>query len=142
MISFVLECTPTAQQRPRHARTKTGLDMTYKSSAQKANERTLEAMLLPYRPKMALEGGLELIFKAVMPLPSSMSKKTKIRAITGQIGHTVKPDLDNLAKQLKDAMTRMRFWRDDKQVIRLFGEKVYGENPHWEVSVKKIAEER
>ena len=44
-LRFVLNCIPTAQQRPRHMRTKTGIDLTYKSEAQAANERTLEAVV-------------------------------------------------------------------------------------------------
>ncbi len=118
-VDFTIRCVPTAQQRPKHMRTKTGKDITYKSDAQKANENTLEALLLPYVPKSPFSGGIELQFIAFMPLPLSESKKRKEAMLNGHIGHTVKPDLDNLCKQLKDAMTRLRFWNDDRQVVRL-----------------------
>lgn len=62
--------------------------------------------------------------------------------LSGRIGHTVKPDLDNLCKQLKDAMTRLRFWQDDRQVVRLVCEKVYGLDPCWKISVRNICEAR
>lgn len=58
--------------------------------------------------------------------------------LEGRIGHVVKPDLDNLAKQLKDAMTRMRFWEDDRQIVRLVCEKRYSETPCWEISARRI----
>lgn len=137
-LAFTLNCVPTAQQRPRHMRTRTGRDLTYKSGRQEANERTLEALLAPYVPMQPLEGGLELRFAAIMPLPTSASKKRKEAMLRGKIGHTVKPDLDNLAKQLKDAMTRLRFWHDDKQVVRLIGEKFYGAEPCWQVRLETI----
>lgn len=141
-LRFVIHAIPTAQQRPRHMRAKNGVDITYKSRAQVANERTLEALLLPYVPENAFIGGIELRFRAIMPLPTSVSKKRSELMLGGKIGHTVKPDLDNLAKQLKDAMTRLRFWHDDKQVVKLVCEKVYGLNPCWEIYVKEICEAR
>lgn len=137
-LSFTLNCVPTAQQRPRHMRTKNGMDITYRSEGQRRNEATLEAMLLPYVPEHPLDGGLELEFTAIMPVPVSMGTNRRLAMLDGRIGHTVKPDLDNLAKQLKDAMTRMMFWKDDRQVVRLVCEKKYGEFPGWMVSVKRI----
>lgn len=141
-VSFVVRCIPTPQQRPRHMRTRSGIDMTYKSGRQKSNEATLHALLAPHVPPEPLTGGLELQFTAIMPLPASVSKKRKEAMLSGQIGHTVKPDLDNLCKQLKDAMTRLRFWQDDRQVVRLVCEKAYGLDPCWKISVRNICEAR
>lgn len=141
-VDFTIRCVPTAQQRPKHMRTKTGKDITYKSDAQKANENTLEALLLPYVPKSPFSGGIELQFIAFMPLPLSESKKRKEAMLNGHIGHTVKPDLDNLCKQLKDAMTRLRFWNDDRQVVRLICEKAYSLDPCWKISVRNVCEAR
>lgn len=142
VLAFVLPCLPTAQQRARHATTPGGFHRAYKSSAQEANERTLEAFLLPHVPTSPLEGGLELCFCAVFSTPRSGSGKERAAMLRGGICHTVKPDLDNLAKQLKDAMTRMGFWGDDKQVVRLVGEKRYGERPAWHVVLRRVGEAR
>lgn len=141
-LDFTLHCVPTAQQRPRHMRTKSGIDVTYKSSAQRSNEATLDALLALHAPENPLTGGLELHFTAFMPLPMSESKKRKKAMLSGHIGHTVKPDLDNLCKQLKDAMTRSRFWHDDRQVVRLVCEKVYSLEPCWKISVRNVCEAR
>ena len=45
------------------------------------------------------------------------------------------PDLDNCIKNIKDVMTRLSFWRDDKQVIRFMGGsgKYYSDNPGYEI---------
>lgn len=137
-LNFTLKCVPTAQQRPRHMRTRTGRDLTYKSGRQTANERTLESLLAPYVPEKPLEGGIELRFTAIMPIPLSESKKRREAMLRGEIGHTTKPDLDNLAKQLKDAMTRLVFWHDDRQVVRVVGEKLYGTEPCWIVMAQRI----
>lgn len=44
-MTFILPCVPTAQQRARHAM-RNGQPKAYKSASQKANERTLDALLM------------------------------------------------------------------------------------------------
>lgn len=132
-MTFELPIVPTAQQRARHTRT----GRAYKSSAQEANERTLEALLAPYRPEKPLCGPVRLAFTAFMPIPASASKRRREAMQAGKIGHTVKPDVDNLSKQLLDAMTRLRFWEDDRQVVTLEARKRYDECPRWGVEVSE-----
>lgn len=139
-LFFILPITPTAQQRPRHARIG-GHDVTYKSTTQQANERTLEAMLLPHRPKTPLSGPLELSFRATFPIPRSWTKKRREAALRVRIWHTSRPDTDNLAKQLKDAMTRLGFWQDDRQVAVCNMEKIYGGRGEWRVRVRELENE-
>lgn len=133
-IAFTLACTPTAQQRARH--TCTG--RAYKSGIQQANERTLEAMLFEQKPILPLNGPVRLEFVAAFPVPRSRSKKATEAMLEGKIGHTSKPDLDNLCKQLKDALTRMQFWHDDSQVVQIVCSKIYAEVGRWDVMLSEI----
>ena len=132
-MMFELSIVPTAQQRARHTRS----GMAYKSREQEANELTLEAALWPYRPESPLSGPVRLVFTACMPMPASASKKRRAAMQEGKIGHIVRPDVDNLSKQLLDAMTRLRFWEDDRQVVELIARKRYDETPRWEVEVSE-----
>lgn len=134
MLSFDIPIIPTAQQRARHTRA----GRTYKSATQCANERTLEAMLLPYRPETPLEGGLSLKFEAFMPIPLSASKKRAEAMLDGKIGHTHKPDIDNLCKQILDSMTRLRFWEDDRQIVELAARKRYDRTPRWHIELSAV----
>ena len=136
-ISFILNCTPTPQARPRHA-VMHGFSMTYKSAAQKENEATLDALLAQHAPVEPMEGAVALTFMAYLPVPASASKKKQQDMLNGVIRHTHKPDLDNLGKQLKDAMTRLQFWRDDRQVVKLTCEKRYGMRGHWIVTIREL----
>jgi Holliday junction resolvase RusA-like endonuclease len=43
--------------------------------------------------------------------------------------HQKKPDADNLAKAVMDAMTQLGIWEDDSQVVRLDVGKVYATRP-------------
>lgn len=139
MIAFTLNTIPTAQARARHG-VVNGHSVTYKAGAQRANEQTLDALLAPHAPKEPMTGAVVLEFRAVFPPAKSVSKKARAAMLRGQVQHVKKPDLDNLAKQLKDAMTRLNFWGDDRQVVRMAGEKRYGEVGQWEVCVREVAE--
>lgn len=141
-IEFTLNCLPTAQQRQRHMRAKNGAHITYKSERQRGNEATLDALLVPHAPEKPLDGALKLEFVACLPIPQSASKKAKEAMRLFLVHPTGKPDLDNLAKQLKDAMTRLRFWHDDRQVTELYCKKRYSDEPFWQISVEQIAEAR
>lgn len=62
---FVLNCTPTAQARVRHA-VRCGHSVAYKSAGQKIAEAVLDELLLARAPKKPLEGPLALEFIAGM----------------------------------------------------------------------------
>lgn len=135
MLKFRLNCIPTAQARARHMTTKSGLSVSYKSANQKANERTLEALLAPYAPKAPLQGPLVLEFVAALPVGKSDSKKLREAKLTGLVAPEKKPDLDNILKNLMDCMTRLQFWTDDVQVVCLRCEKIYAEQGYWDVAM-------
>lgn len=135
MLKFRLNCIPTAQARARHGRTKSGLNVTFKSANQRANERTMEALLAPHAPKAPLQGPLVLEFVAALPVGKSDSRTLREAKIAGHVLPEKKPDLDNMTKQLMDAMTRLNFWHDDVQVVCLRCEKIYAEQGYWDVAL-------
>ena len=139
MIAFTLPIVPTAQARARHG-VVNGHSVTFKSDRQKANEQTLDALLSRYAPAAPMSGAVALEFIAVFPPPRSASKKAREAMLRGTEPHTKKPDLDNLVKQLKDAMTRLQVWCDDRQVVRISCEKRYGEVGEWRVAVAEATQ--
>ena len=70
---FVLNCTPTAQARVRHA-VRCGHSVAYKSVGQKSAEAVLDNLLSKRAPEKPLDGPLVLEFIAGMPIPVSTSK--------------------------------------------------------------------
>ena len=136
-LTFILNVTPTPQARSRHT-VINGFHRAYKSAAQKGAEATLDALLAQHAPVEPLTGAVALDFVAVFPVPASASKKKRQEMLDGVIYHTHKPDLDNLAKQLQDAMTRLQFWQDDRQLVRTRCEKKYGLRGHWIVTLREL----
>lgn len=74
------------------------------------------------------EGPVDLHITAFFPIPQSTPKGRVEQMASGYIRHTVKPDVDNLAKSILDGLNGVAF-RDDKQVWRLALEKRYGQEP-------------
>ena len=123
--------TPLKGRGPRPVRRPLRAQRGYKSAGQKSAEAVLDDLLSACTPKKPLEGPLALEFIAGMPIPASTPKKQREAMLRGEIAHTKKPDLDNMAKQLKDAMSRAGFWGDDRQVVSLRCSKCYAAVPHW-----------
>lgn len=67
---------------------------------------------------------------------------------TGKVPHYFRPDLDNLAKAVKDAISKSRVWKDDCLVYSMNTEKNYAElgtHPRIEIEIwpeRKCAEEQ
>lgn len=135
-LKFIIPIVPKAQMRARHAR-RGKYSTTYKHKDQVAAEETLNTFLMQHMPKEPLEGPLVLGVKAFLPIPKSKSKKFKAAAMTGEQRPTTKPDMDNLLKHIKDCMSQMRYWEDDKQVVEYLPGtgKYYSDQPRWEIEL-------
>ncbi len=71
---------------------------------------------------------------AVFPVPVSWPQWKRVAALAGDIAPTVKPDDDNIAKIVRDALNGVLF-KDDQQVISSTDQKRYGETPHIRITV-------
>lgn len=112
MITFHIPIKPTAQKRARHGRLFNGHSITYKDSGQRQAEGNLISLMRPHVPDQPIETAVGLDIIAVFPIPKSWSLKKKNNP--GPM--IIKPDIDNLIKQIMDCMTTLRFWVDDRQV--------------------------
>ena len=137
-MKFTIYTKPTGQMRPRA--TIRGRHATvYKAAKQEQNEQTLAALLAPHKPAAPMEGPLLLYVNAVFACPASKSKKWVHEALCGRIRPTTKPDADNIAKHIKDVMTQLQFWNDDKQVAELVVRKWYGTRDKIDIDVRAAA---
>ena len=139
-MKFTINLIPKAQMRARHGRTKNGFSVTYKADGQRRQEDMLCSLLRPHQPALPLAGPLALKVTAYLPIPMSWSGRKITQAETGALRPAVKPDLDNLVKHLKDCLTAIGFWGDDRQVVDLVASKRYndGRGPRWEVEIMEV----
>lgn len=68
---------------------------------------------------------VNLIFN--MPIPKSITKKTRNAIMLGEIKYIKKPDCDNLAKSFTDALNGIAY-SDDCLITRLCVEKRYSDS--------------
>ena len=71
---------------------------------------------------------LELLVVAVFPIPKSAPKYKQKLMLSGEIRPDVKPDYDNIAKIVSDALNKVAY-DDDKSIVDSTQRKFYGENP-------------
>jgi Holliday junction resolvase RusA-like endonuclease len=82
------------------------------------------------RPVKPLEGPVFLRIQFGMP----RSKKRD----PGEYWHFWKPDLDNLIKAVKDALTAAELWRDDCQVAEIQAAKILSVDPGAEITITEL----
>ena len=85
-------------------------------------------------PSIFFEKQLSVTINAYFAIPKSFSKKKQEQARDGLIRPTVKPDCDNIAKNIDDALNGIAY-PDDKQIIRLEVNKYYSDNDNVEVII-------
>ncbi|MDB8554089.1 RusA family crossover junction endodeoxyribonuclease [Turicibacter sanguinis] len=82
-----------------------------------------------------IQGAIKAEIEVFMPIAKSDSKKKKEAKLSGKIRPTVKPDNDNIAKSVLDALNGLAYV-DDKQIVDLKVDKYYGVEPY--VNVKLV----
>ena len=87
------------------------------------------------RSKM-LEGRVKIEIIAYLKMPKSTSKVKMQEMLENKISPTKKPDVDNIAKSILDAMNGYVF-RDDNQVSKIAVEKRYGIEEKAVISVEE-----
>lgn len=132
MISFRVEGAPQGKARPRFSKSR-----VYTPSKTKAYEYEIgyackEAMIKSNQ-KMIESDGAKVIIKAFYAIPKRF--KNTVYVLCGDIKPTAKPDVDNIAKVILDAVNGVAY-KDDKQVTDLTVEKRYSIKPFVKVSIE------
>ena len=126
MLSFELPITPptaTAQQKKHYYNKNLGRVATYKPKNVISAENLLMTALYPHKPASPLGGALSV--RIVFYFPFKKTEKKSIIKAGLPVPKTTKPDLDNMAKNVLDAMTKLGFWTDDALIFDLTLTKYY-----------------
>ena len=135
MITFTIPGKPQPKQRPRVL--KNGHSYTPKETLlyeELVVESAQKSKLLPQSP---LTTPLKMIIWACMPIPKSWNKGKQEAARRGELYPTSRPDIDNLAKIVMDALNGIAYV-DDAQIVQLVINKVYSEHPCMEVLIDEM----
>lgn len=137
-INYTVVGIPKPQARPKvfHRTLKSGKPFvsTYSPKSDWFHLVYTESLKIKNSLKNRLVGALELNLTFCMPIPKSISKKKR-----EQLHYvTKKPDIDNLAKAVMDAINQVGIWEDDSQVSRLVVGKIYSDEPRCIISIREI----
>ena len=80
---------------------------------------------------------LSIWIKEYRLIPKSKSKKFHKQAIEGLLRPITKPDTDNIAKNIKDALNKLAY-PDDSQIVCEHIEKFYSDNPRVEIKIEVV----
>lgn len=135
-ISFTIPGHPVAQGRPKFARMGKGV-RAYDPKKSRDYKATVQAhAVVAVAGRKPIEGPVRLVLEAYFPCPRSDYRKRKPRLARW---HTKRPDIDNVVKGIKDALSGV-VWLDDSQVCRVECVKMIaaqGEAPRVTVQVDK-----
>lgn len=127
MIHIIVPGEPVAQGRPRF-----GGGRVYdplKSRNYKDYVRTIAAS---HKSKQFLAGPVMMRVEIYRGIPKSWTLKKQREAELGHVKPTLKPDVDNYVKAIKDALNGICYV-DDSQVTFLMISKHYARDPRVEI---------
>lgn len=135
-VEFSVPGKPFGKQRPKFvSRGKFARAYTPKETVN--YENLVKYSYIQTVGDLKLHGPIKANIQGVFPIPKSSSKKEKELMIQSKIPHTKKPDCDNMAKCVLDALNEIAY-DDDSQVCKLNVDKIYGEHPKIIVSLEEI----
>jgi Holliday junction resolvase RusA-like endonuclease len=134
MITLTIPGEPVAKGRPRMM--KSGIAFT---PTKTRNYETLvkELYIIENRDKPMLEGQLSASIYAYFTIPKSASKKNREKMLEWEIRPTKRPDLDNIAKAVLDALNGLAY-QDDSQIVALEVCKYYSDKPRVIVEIREV----
>lgn len=137
IVQFVIPFAAVGKGRPRFSQ---GRAVT--PAKTRAYERAV-AMLakIAMRGRLPFSGPVRVLIDIDVEIPRSWPKYRRIAALAGKIWPTVKPDFDNSAKAVADAMNAI-VYEDDTQIVKAEISKQYASDAAVRVTVEQIEGER
>ena len=132
-MKFTIIGEPQGKQRPRHAR-----GVVYTPKETKAYERAVAHEFHKAFPdwKPSAKPICMSIIAYTRP-PKSTSKKRFTDMVAGLIHPTKKPDADNIAKIIMDALNGVAY-EDDRQVVELIVRKFFSDTAYVDVFIDEL----
>lgn len=121
MIELTVMGKPVGKERPRFARTQHGI-RTYTPKRTETYQKSIFGAYMDKYKGTTLKGGIWAQISAYFDIPKSTPKYKR----DSMRWYDKKPDADNIAKTVLDALNGVAY-EDDKQIVMLQVRKEYGE---------------
>lgn len=139
-ITFTVPGSPQGKMRPRVVK-RGNFVQTYTPDKTVSYENLVKLMYGQEAKGRVFdrEKSLRVLIVALYDIPQSTSKKRAELMRIGEIRPTKKPDLDNVAKIICDALNGVAY-HDDAQVVDLKVVKYYSDTPCVTVTIEEVEE--
>lgn len=128
MVIFNVFGEPQGKARPRVVKNRYGNIRAYTPKKTKEYEHEIAKAYQTEAKGKMFDGAVEIQIAAYCKIPNSASKENKAKMQRGEIKPCKKPDLDNIAKVVCDALNGIAY-KDDSQVTMLKVFKRYTREP-------------
>lgn len=125
---------PVGKGRPRFCR-RGNYVQTYTPAETQAYESRIKTAYLLAGQMM--QGPVKISITAYYKIPKSASKAKRHTMLNGEILPQKKPDVDNVAKIVLDALNQVAY-QDDKQVAELHVYRYYSDTPRVEIEIEEM----
>lgn len=134
MTQFTVLGAPRGKERPRAAKLR---DRTVVYTPKKTKDYERE-IATAYRTQCRgiFSGAVAIEIHAYYEIPKSASRKRVLDMVSDRERPTKKPDGDNIAKAVCDALNGVAY-KDDSQVVDLTVRKYYSKFPHVQVFISE-----
>ena len=143
-VRFTVPGAPKGKARARTVRSKKGGKFSYTPEGTMLYENLIKCCYRQESNNIIFNDGqpLKVTIIAYYPIESlekqwKTEQKKKQQMLEDLMFPTKKPDIDNIAKSILDALNKLAY-RDDTQVVTLHMEKHYAEDPRVEVEIEEI----
>ena len=131
MFEFTIHGDPIAQKQTRFSCIN-NRPRAYNPSSK--DQERIQWHVKPYAPKEPLTSAIKLIVAFYLPIPKSTSKVRRTAMINRVILPCVKPDIDNLAYLVTNALKKI-VYEDDNQICYMELKKWYSDEPKTVIQV-------
>ncbi len=133
LVTFFVPGKPHAWQRARH----NGGQM-FTDARTRAYKHAVGTLAKAALAGAVLVGPVEMRVAAIYAVPPSWTKKRREAALNEAVRPVSRPDIDNIAKGVMDALNGIAY-DDDAQVVQLTVSKRYGEHEGVLVQISTIS---
>lgn len=137
-IQIYIDGVPVGKGRPRVFRTRNGIGARTPKKTSDYETRIADAAKLVWTAP-PLTYPIRLSFVAVFPPQAQMRGLDRQLANSGDLWHVAKPDLDNVAKCVGDALNGI-IWTDDSQICEMHQRKQYGAAPGLWITIEPLGQ--
>ena len=124
----------TGKGRPR-VNTITGIAYT-PNKTKEYEDLIKQYFIMKFRGIKPLDGRISVTIKAYFSIPKNTSKAKTEEMLNNIISPAKKPDIDNIAKIILDALNKLAF-NDDNQITKLNIEKMYSEEERVSILIEQ-----